>query len=191
VLQYLVAAGHEVTLVAFRRPDDKEEHITLLRRLCHEVHTVLMQRSRLRDAWHLARSLPTGRPFLIGRDDISEMHRLVGTLVRRQPFDAIHADQLWMAQYALAAKANSGLNGQLKLTLDQHNAVQLIPQRLAAETTNPLKQAILSLESRSLTRYEVETCRQFDQVVWVTAEDQAAVYAAGRRSVVSGRPSAT
>lgn len=175
VLQYLAAAGHEVTLVAFRRPNDKEEHIALLRGICRDVHTVLMQRSRMRDAWHLARTLPTGRPFLIGRDDIKEMHRLVNELVSRDHFDAVHADQLWMAQYALAAKENSRTNRHLQLTLDQHNAVHLIPQRLAAETTNPLKQAILSLESRNLSRYEIETCRQFDRVVWVTDEDRQAV----------------
>ena len=90
VLQYLAAAGHEVTLVAFRREDDTMEAIDHLRAFCTEVHTVLMSRSRARDAWELARSTVTGRPFLIGRDGIANMNQLVQDLVaqptiRRDP----------------------------------------------------------------------------------------------------------
>lgn len=184
VLQYLAAAGHQVTLVAFRRQNDQQEAIDHLRRFCHAIHTVLLRRSRGRDAWHLAHSLLGGRPFLIGRDEMSEMHRLLAALLQQQPFDAVHADQLWMAQYALAAKTNSGMNGELQLTLDQHNAVYLIPQRMAAGTANPLKRAILSLESHRLARYEVEVCREFDRVVWVTAEDEAAVFQAATSGLV-------
>jgi glycosyltransferase involved in cell wall biosynthesis len=53
----------------------------------------------------------------------------------------------------------------------------MIPRRLAEDSANPLRRALLELESRKLARYELETCRQFDRVVWVTEEDRAAVYA--------------
>jgi glycosyltransferase involved in cell wall biosynthesis len=114
------------------------------------------------------------------------MHHTLHDLVTRQPFEAIHADQLWMAQYALAAKRYHDHSNSLKTTLDQHNAVYLIPKRLTTGTSNPLKRAILTLESRHMARYEVETCRQFDHVVWVTAEDQAAV--ARQYSGATGEP---
>jgi glycosyltransferase involved in cell wall biosynthesis len=77
-----------------------------------------------------------------------------------------------MAQYALLAQESSP---QAKLILDQHNAVYLIPQRMAGEETNFLKQKFLAGESRRLAAYELEMWRRFDQVVWVTAEDRQAV----------------
>lgn len=184
VLQYLASAGHEITLVAFRRADDREDQLDHLRRYCREIHTVLMRRSRIQDVRHLVTGLLTGRPFLIGRDAVGEMFDLVADLVSRRRFDAIHADQLWMAQYALAAKAAGRSNGHLVTVLDQHNAVYLIPQRMATDATNPVMRTILARESHNMARYEVETCREFDHVVWVSDEDREAV---GRQAGSSGR----
>jgi polysaccharide biosynthesis protein PslH len=177
VLQYLASAGHEITLVAFRRPDDKPENIAQLERFCQEVHTVLMQRSKLKNAWFLFHSLLTNQPFLINRDSVKAMHQLLADLVARQSFHAVHADQLWMAQYALKAKAQSGGTVELLTVLDQHNAVYLIPKRLAAGTNNILLRAFLNLEADKLARYEVNACHQFDKVVWVTDEDRQALNA--------------
>jgi glycosyltransferase involved in cell wall biosynthesis len=61
------------------------------------------------------------------------------------------------------------------LVLDQHNAVYLIPQRLAEHEGNWLKRTLLALESHKLARFEVDTCLQFDRVTWVTNEDYEAV----------------
>ncbi|HSM57665.1 MAG TPA: glycosyltransferase family 4 protein [Candidatus Sulfomarinibacteraceae bacterium] len=176
VLQYLAAAGHEVTLVAFRRENDSEEAIAHLRQYCREVHTVLMQRSARQDAQHLATSILRGMPFLIARDQVEEMYRLVQTLTHTQHFDAVHADQLWMAQYALATRRQPGAQQPGKLVLDQHNAMFLIPQRLSASLSNPLKRAILHREARQLAAYERTTCQQFDAVTWVSEEDRQAVF---------------
>ena len=175
VLQYLAEAGHQVTLLAFRRESDKPESVEHLRQYCGEVHSVPMRRSRVQDARHLVQSLLSGHPFLISRDSMGTMHLAVRRLVASHAFDAVHADQLWMAQYALAAGNYYRGKGRLQTVLDQHNAVYLIPERMAAGTSNPIKRAILRVESRSLSRYEVETCQRFDHVVWVTAEDQTAV----------------
>lgn len=180
MLQYLASAGHKVTLLAFRRQNDKPEHVTYLERYCDQVHTVLMHRSRVKDVWHLAKGLITGQPFLIGRDSVAEMHQALSALLAEQRFDAIHADQLWMAQYALAARKQTPQANRPKIVLDQHNAVFMIPKRMASGPTNTIKRAILTQESRNLARYEVETCQQFDQVIWVTAEDLQAVHDKGQ-----------
>jgi len=174
VLQYLAAAGHEVTLLAFRRDTDRSESIDRLRQICATVHTVPMTRSRARDAYHLGRSLLSSTPFLIARDAVAAMTNKAIELVAAGGFDAIHADQLWMAQYALAAAA-AAPPPRPRLVLDQHNAMYLIPQRLAESATNPLQRVLLRREAELMRRYERETCRQFDSVVWVTAEDQQAV----------------
>jgi len=96
-----------------------------------------MPRSRIRDGAALLRSVFTGTPFLITRDQIGEMNRTVRKLVLRGHFDAIHADQLWMAPYALIAREEALRCGYCpQLILDQHNAVYLIPKRMADSSTN-------------------------------------------------------
>jgi glycosyltransferase involved in cell wall biosynthesis len=95
-------------------------------------------------------------------------------MITSELFDVVHADQLWMAQYALAARA---VSTKPKLILDQHNAVHLIPKRLTDGTSNPIKQIFLAREARSLAIYEPEVCHRFDDVVWVTEEDRRAVAA--------------
>jgi glycosyltransferase involved in cell wall biosynthesis len=138
------------------------------------VITLPMPRSRARDAAAAVRSALTGLPFLITRDRVPAMYRIVRDLAARQPFDAIHADQLWMAPYALAAQ-RAGAGRPARLVLDQHNAVYLIPQRLAAHSTNRLLRAGLQHETRLMARYEAAICRRFDRVVVLTPDDRAAL----------------
>ena len=201
VLRYLVERGHQITLLSFVRPNDKPESIEHLRGFCEQVITVPMPRSRWRDGLALGRSLITGQPFLIARDRVPAMAETVQRLLKEEDFDAVHADQLWMAPYALLARAEfaggftaeSAKNAEKKisfapsaisavnsstgprLVLDQHNAVFQIPRRLADTASNPLARRLLAREARTMARYEAAIIRQFDHVVWVTAEDREAV----------------
>ncbi len=181
-----LAARYAVTLVSFVRDSDRPESIAHLEQFCERVITVPMRRSWLRDGLSLACSLVTGEPFLITRDRVPDMAVRLKALFSENPqpaignqqFDVIHADQLWMAPYALVAGAEAVKHGyRPKLVLDQHNAVHLIPRRLADSARNPLSRYLLSLEAAHMARYESRLCQQFDHVVWVTAEDQQAVQA--------------
>jgi len=199
VLRHLTAQ-HQVTLVSFVRQDDPPEAIAHLCSLAHAVHTVPMQRSLWRDARAALISALTGRSAIILRDEIGAMHALLRRLVSQSAFDAIHADQTSMAQYALyaascasrvALPSPTGLVGEAAtcptggrlqgvrasdrplLVLDAHNALYRIPQRLAAHEPNPLKRWLLAREAHALARYEAATYRRFDQVVFVTEEDRA------------------
>ena len=173
VLRHLTQK-HEVTLLTFVRDTDQPQDIAHLAEFCHAVHTVPMHRTRLRDVKFLAQSLLTRQPFLIVRDQIPAMTDKIRQMITSELFDVVHADQLWMAQYALAARA---VSTKPKLILDQHNAVHLIPKRLTDGTSNPIKQIFLAREARSLAIYEPEVCHRFDDVVWVTEEDRRAVAA--------------
>ena len=165
VLRHLAEQGHEVTLVSFVRPDDTRDHVAHLEGFCRAVHTVPIHRSKIKDARYLVQSLLTGQSFIVARDTDRAMHGLVDRLLAEDRFDVVHADQLWMAQYALKC-------GGVKRILDAHNAVYLIPQRLARHERNPLKKLLLQREWRALARYEGDVCRCFDQVVTVTEEDR-------------------
>lgn len=174
VLRHLAAAGHEVTLLAFSRESDAAAAVAHLGEFCSDVHTVPMRRSRPRDAYHAARSLLGGIPFLIARDWVPAMARRVEELVTREAFDAIHADQLWMAPYALAGR-DAARSPRPALVLDQHNAVHLIPRRLAESNRGAVAGVLLRREARLMRDFERDIVGRFDDVVWVTAEDRAAV----------------
>jgi len=114
-LHYL-AQQNEVTLLAFTRPDDRVESIDILKEFCTDVHTIPIKRNRAKDATHLLISLLVGRSFVIQRDYVPEMARKVDELLsphsspfspsEERGYEAVHADQLWMAQYALRQKVN-------------------------------------------------------------------------------------
>lgn len=167
VLRYLAAAGHEVTLLCFVRPGDRESDVRELSRFCATVETVTLTRSRLKDVGDGLLSLVSGTPFLIRRDRSAAMDRRLEQVTSRASFDAVHADQLWMAPYAQSCQAPFRV-------LDQHNAVFKVPQRLAAQRRNPVVGALLRGEAAKLASFERSTVATFDRVVWVSEDDRRA-----------------
>ncbi|MCX7855806.1 MAG: glycosyltransferase family 4 protein [Anaerolineae bacterium] len=171
VLRYL-AQRHSVHLVSFIRSEAEVAHIPVLRQYCQDVRTVPIRRSRLLDGLAFARSLVDGRPFLVVRDDDPWMHRTVAEVMDSASIDAIHADQLTMAQYALP------LEGAYRV-LDAHNAVWTIFQQMARRAPPGPRRWALELEWRKLKRYEGEIGRRFDAVTAVSEEDREALIEAG------------
>jgi len=164
-----LAQQNEVTLLAFSRPDDSPESIEHLKTFCHAVHTVPIIRSTVRDGIEFGMSLLRNQSFIIQRDQTPEMKSKVEALLQNTRFDMIHADQLWMAQYAIEAKEHAP---GVRILLDEHNACYQIFQRLADEEQNPLKRMIYRREWPALKRYEAWACRQFDHLVTVTDQDK-------------------
>ena len=169
VLRYL-AQAHRITLLAFRRPDDRPEAIDALRELCAEVLTVPMSRPTSREVMAFIHGWASGRSFLIERNLTPGMSAAVREVATRQTFDVIYADQLWMAEYA---KLGGALQPKASLVLDNHNAVFQVFQRLASGERHPVRRLAMEIEWRILRRYEAKTCAAFDRVVTVTAEDRA------------------
>ena len=144
VLRYL-SQKHTVTLVSFVRSDDKPEYIAHLRSFCAEVHTVPMLRSRWRDVRSITLGLLRSQPIVIVRDAIEPMQTLIDRLLALEHYDAIHADQVSMAQY--------GLQGNnLRRVLDLHNALYLVMKRLADNEPNPIKRLAARREASGCHR---------------------------------------
>jgi glycosyltransferase involved in cell wall biosynthesis len=164
VLRYL-AQHHEIHLVTFVRSDAEAAHAYELSEYCRAgVTTVPIRRSRVRDIGYLLRSLVTARPFLIERDDSRAMRQVLADLVSNSHYDAVHADQLSMAQFAL------DLPVQLHV-LDEHNAVWTIVRRAAAHEVW-YRRLPAELEWRKLKAYEGRVCREFDHVTLVSEDDR-------------------
>jgi glycosyltransferase involved in cell wall biosynthesis len=173
VLRYLVEAGHEVTLICFVRPRDCAQDIRGLRKVCRSVETIPLIRSRLKDFYHGLHSLFSATPFLILRDQVVLMERRLEQITENRSFDALHADQLWMAPYGLRVR------GATLRVLDQHNAVFVVFRRMAEHERNSVKRTFLHQEASKLEVFERVTCKLFDRIVWVTEEDRKAVRGSG------------
>jgi glycosyltransferase involved in cell wall biosynthesis len=169
MLRHLVK-NHEVTLVSFVRADDEPQAIEHLRGLCHAVHPVPMRRSLWRNLKAAGKGLMTGMPVVVARDEIGEMATTLRRLGKEFPFDAIHADQLSMAGYGLLAA--EAVQGQRPRTLlDEHNAIYLLTQRMAATEASSWRRLLIAREARAFASYEARMCRAYDAVVTVTRED--------------------
>lgn len=174
VLRYL-AQQHEVTLVSFVRAEDRPEFVEHMRTFCAAVHTVPMVRSRLHDGVAVPAALLRRQPLVIARDRMPAMYALLRRLIAGTPFEAVHADQTSMVEYALwSAGRVAQIYGHTPLrVLDAHNALYLVVKRMAQQAQNPAWRRFLMWEAERLERYEHDTYGRFDQVVFVTAEDRA------------------
>jgi glycosyltransferase involved in cell wall biosynthesis len=171
VLRYLAGQGHEITLASFVRPEEIP-YVNHLKEVCTEVHTVPIRRSRPADLLYFARSLRTGRPFLIERDDLPEMRALIRRLLAEKRYDCIQADQLTMAQFALPTDDQGPAAHPHPFTVfDAHNAVWTITERMSRAVPAPLK-PFLSLETRRTRLYEGMLLERFDHTLAVTEIDR-------------------
>jgi glycosyltransferase involved in cell wall biosynthesis len=166
-----LASCHQVTLLSFVREDDHLEDLAHLETFLEDVQTVPMSRSWPRNLCAALVSLPTGRPAIISREKIRAMQRQVEALLAFR-FDAVHADQITMAQYGLL-----GQEAGVKRLLDQHDIPFLLIQRLAQSQRSRLMRQLLLHEAKAFARYEVAVCRRFDHITFVTPQDRQALSA--------------
>lgn len=167
VLRYLVGRGHEVTLASFVRAEEMP-HVAELERLGLTVHTVPINRSRPADVGYWLRSHWTRRPFLVERDDLPGMRYLVQDLLKVGEFDAVHADQLTMAQFALAGQ------GEAFTIFDAHNAVWTIWARMRENAPWYLK-PVYKIEENRIKRHEGMLIEQFSHTLAVIEPDKEAL----------------
>ncbi len=170
VIKYL-ARHHEVTLISYVRGDQSAD-VEMLRPYCRAIYCVPIQRSLLLDGWAMLRSLFSGQPWMMVRDDRAAMRRVIADLLAKEHFDIFHADQLNMAQFAPRVPGS-------RRVLDAHNALWLLYQRLAATMPAGIRRVLLARDWRLLKKYEGRICREFDAVLAVSEEDKAALVEAG------------
>lgn len=183
VLRYLAQRGHKITLVSFVRPEELP-YIDEVKKICAAVHTVPVHRSRISDARYFLRSLISNRPFLVERDDLSEMRSIVNRIVSSEEVDVIHADQLTMTQFAFPLNTNG--NRKPALIFDAHNAVWTITERMKDNAPFYLRPP-LSLETKRIKRYEGMIVSNFQATLAVTEPDRFSLLDAAQEYAGNGK----
>lgn len=169
VLRHL-CQQHELTLVSFVRADDRPQDWEHLEQFCRHIHPIPLSRSHFKDIHALIRSFYTGNPIIIERDNMPAFSQTLHQLLQQQSFDAVHADQTAMAQYALLARQLSPR--PLLTVLDQHNALYRLLERQAVYEKG-WRYWLWKWEAIKLKSYERSLCRQFDHILTVTSQDRA------------------
>lgn len=185
----ILSRRFDVTLLAFVRREGElnDAARAALEPLCADetsLRTVLLPRSRLRNAVAAGRALLARHSFIVGRDDLPAMRQAVQSVLAETPFDVIHVDHLQMAQFVPGDFAG-------RVVLDHHNIEHRIPKRLAEApgAAGPLARWYARQEWPKLRDHELAACRRADQVLVVSGEDregleQLAPDLAGKISVV-------
>lgn len=182
VIRYLAGSGHEVTLATFMRPEE-EQHVAELEKVCHQVYPVSIKRSRIEDVGYLFRSLFSGRPFLVERDDLNDMRNLVNELLENKEIDVIHADQLTMTQFALPKHGHyevnnhgngdgTNLGARPYRIFDAHNAVWTILERMSENVPRYMR-PFANFEARKIKQFEGKIITEFDHTLAVTASEKS------------------
>jgi glycosyltransferase involved in cell wall biosynthesis len=183
VLRYLAERGDQVTLASFVRPDEMA-FLPPVKEVCQAVHTVPIRRSRWNDLGYLLKSQALGKSFLMERDNLAGMRRLVGSLLAEHRFDVALADQLNMTQFLFGLPPDQ----RPRRIFDAHNAVWTIVERMKDRFPAALR-PILELEMRRVRRYEGAVVRQFERTLAVTEIDRDYLADAAQRDAgrVTGR----
>jgi glycosyltransferase involved in cell wall biosynthesis len=129
------------------------------------------------------------------------MRKLVPYILETGAIDAVHADQLSMAQFALARGKNStthhgkkaGPNPVPLLVFDAHNAVWTIMDRLR-QTAPWYLRPVIALEARRTKRFEGWVLAEYEHTLAVAEPDRKALEVAWQSSLngeIEQRPQIT
>lgn len=144
-----IAARHDVTLLSYARPEDRDGVVALSREMAvHVVERTPASQGAKRVAQ--LRSAVSTRPFAATSVYSPEMQRAIDDLCRTESFD--------IAQLEASVLCGFTIPAGIKVVLDEHNIEYEVFQRMYEGET--------SLARRSFSRLEYVRFRRFEQRCW-------------------------
>jgi glycosyltransferase involved in cell wall biosynthesis len=163
LLEYM-EPRHEVDMMCLRRRGSGERQVSCF----SEVEGMPTDDGlEKRTPANLFRSWVAGMPLSIQRNRNPTFAKLV-TQRSLTRYDSVFVDGWLMAQYV-----PPGFTG-LRI-LHEHNAEYVMWHRQIAMESNPLRRALVRLESRRVRRYESSILGQFDVIFAVSEQDRQAL----------------
>jgi len=112
-------------------------------------------------------NLFSGKSYHVERFISKDFETALVRILKTEKFDIVQFETLFTTPYAKIIRQLTNA----RLVLRAHNIEHLIWERIALGCKNPLKKIYLSHLARTLKSYEIETCRQMDGIVAITAKD--------------------
>ena len=89
-------------------------------------------------------------------------------ILKNDNYDVVQFESIFVAPYLETVKQFS----KAKTVLRAHNVEHLIWQRMATQTSNPLKKVYLRFLAKRLKEYELNVLNSFNGIATITAEDK-------------------
>lgn len=121
------------------------------------------------------KNLFSDRSYHIERFDDDRYREKLKAIVQQDAFDIVLLETIYLAPYIDTIRANS----HSSIVLRAHNIEHEIWDRIADQTTQPLKKWYLSLLVRRLQRYEYDQAKKVDGLVAFTDRDMEKFERAG------------
>jgi len=113
-------------------------------------------------------NLFTMRSYNIARFNVPEMHKLLKEVLKKEKFDVVIIESLFMASYISTIRDYSSA----RIIYRSHNIEHLIWERLSFEEKNPFKKLYIKYLAETLKEFEVKCMDKFDHIIAMTDLDR-------------------
>ncbi|MBZ0277879.1 MAG: glycosyltransferase [Anaerolineae bacterium] len=174
LIKGLHAAGHTITLLSFHNENGLKSAETPLTDMCDRIETVPVPgRSKVNRLRNLVFS---GHPDLTQRLFSTTFMETLRQLLQNNHYDLVQFEGLEMTAYLPLVRQ---MQPQARLIYDAHNAEYALQQAIFQVDRGTIYRWLAAgyslVQSRRITRFEADVCRQADYVIAVSEEDAAAL----------------
>lgn len=159
--------GSEVTLLAMNttkhyfNTDELPDHFNHYQ----QIHTVPVDNQlKPLDAFF---NLFSKKSYHISRFEVDDFKTKLIAILKEQSFDVIQLETVYLAPYIPIIRQYT----TAKIAMRAHNVEFEIWERVAQQTTNPLKKWYVKYLTRKLKRYEISQLQNYDVLVGITQRD--------------------
>lgn len=129
-------------------------------------------------------SLVTQDSYNISRFFSTDLDIKLARLLRRQKFDVVHVESLFMTPYLATIRRYS----RAPIVLRSHNLEYIIWERMAEGARNPAKRTYLRYLSRKLKEYELSVLNRVDAIAAISQRDRKHYEALGCNKPIISLP---
>ncbi|MGE0560687.1 MAG: glycosyltransferase [Flavobacteriales bacterium] len=112
-------------------------------------------------------NLFSSKSYNLSRFYSIEFEQVLIKKLQTEDYDIIHLETLWVTPYVDVIRKHS----KAKIVLRSQNVEYTIWERLADDTSNPVKKMYLKLLAKRLKNYEYQVLNKFDAIVTITELD--------------------
>ncbi len=176
----LLKAGCEVTLLAMNTKKHFIKIDSIPEKFRRDRHLETVEIDASVKPLAALSALLRGKSYNISRFKSEGFEKRLIEILKREKFDSIHLEGLYLAPYLSVIKSNS----EAPVILRAHNIEWKIWQKLASEEKNRVKKWYLKKLSEQLKKYEEEVVKNFDGIAAITNQDRAYLIQGGCKAPV-------
>ena len=155
MIEYL-SGTHQLMLGCFLKSPEERDNLTALMSVTPDLKVFSLPLDIQRTFSNLLKSYVHGVPLSIFRNQSAAFKHKVAALADQH--DLIFVDHYLMFQYVPE-------NFKGRVIVHQHNAEFVMWSRLAQQTINPVKKALLLVEAHRIKKYELLMCQRADAIL--------------------------